>query len=184
MKMLEIIKGMKKGTKIILCLLVLGLIGAIFFDDSSEVESDAESAKIEEVVEISKEPSLTNEELFSKLEGYATLYNNHLKGFVEVADTNDSVEMKKLFEETSSASEATFGLLSDTKKEYNPDTNEYKTIDELQTAFNSLKDACKAGINYIEKNEEKYLSKYEDNIDQANIFIERYNEAKSNIEKQ
>ena len=179
MKLLEKLKSMKKGTKIILALVILGAIGSMFMQEESA--DNMSVSNIEQQENEAKEPSLTKEELLSKLEGYEILINNHLEGFAKVAETGDNEKMKQLFKETSTAAEATRGLLSDTIKEYNSETNEYKAINELKTAFNSLKDACNAGVKYIDSNEEKYLNKYENNIDQVNIFVDRFNEVKSNI---
>ncbi len=155
----------------------LGVIGS-FLPESEvkEQEPVAQETSKEEVQE-----TLTKEELIERLEGYETMYSNNVSGLEKVASEGDQLEMQKSFASTRDACSATFGLLYDLKKGYDAKSTEYKAINELQTAFNSLEDACKNGIDYIDKNEFKYLEKYEDNIEQSNLFIERYNEAKNNL---
>lgn len=168
----------KKKKWIIGIVVVLGLaaIGSFLPDTQTE---DTQQQK--EVAAEKKEPSLTKDKLKEKLDGYETMYNNYVEGLQKVSDENNIEEMKTIFSETKDASQSVFSLLHDLKGEYDAESNEYKAIAELQTAFNSLKDACKDGSEYIEKNDSKYLDKYENNIKQSAIFIERYTDAKSNI---
>lgn len=155
--------------------IALGVIGN-FLPESEVKEPVAQETSKEEVQE-----TLTKEELIERLEGYETIYSNNLDGLAKAADTGNQTEMQKLFSSTADASSATFEILYDLKKGYEPKSNEYKVINELQTAFNSLKDACKNGVKYIDSNDSKDLEKYEENIEQSNLFIERYNEAKNNL---
>lgn len=164
-------------------LVILGIVGNCLPKNDTEDNQEIAGEVLSQDVSLNekKEPSLSKDELINVLEGYETLFNNHIQGLDKVAQNNDNLEMQKSFSETKDAAYATFGLLSDLKKEYDSNSNEYKTINELQTVFNSLQDACKHGISYIDKNEYKYYEKYESSLNECSIFIERYNEAKENI---
>ena len=151
-----------------------------FLPDSKVEESKQELTK-EVSVEEKKEPTLSRDELIKELEFYETLFNNHIQGLDKIEQGNDILEMQNSFSLSKAASDSAFGKLFELAKDYDSSSNEYKAINELQTAFSSLENACDNGIKYLDKNEYKYYEKYEENLKQCGIFIERYNEAKNNI---
>ena len=152
------------------------------FIPDNEIEDNKEELKTQEVsVEDKKEPSLSKDELIEELEFYETLFSNHTQGLDKVAQINDVVEMQNSFSSTKDAVNLAFDRLFELGREYDSSSNEYKAINELQTVFTSLESACEHGINYLDKNEYKYYEKYEDSLQECNIFIERYTEAKENI---
>ncbi|MGL5568872.1 MAG: hypothetical protein ACRDB9_06505 [Cetobacterium sp.] len=166
---------MKKIGIGVVVVLGLAVVGS-FMPDTEETP-----APVEKEVVAEKEPTLTKEELIEKLEMYETMYDNHIAGLTKVSEAGDTIEMQKSFAQSREISSSTFSALYDLSKEYKTDSNEYKAINEMQTVYSSLEDACKNGIKYLDKNEFKYLEKYEENIKQTQIFMERYKEVKSNI---
>lgn len=161
------------GIAVVLGLAVVGS----FLPDSEEASTPAPVETVSEV----KEPSLSKEELIAKLDLYETMYNNHITGLSKVSETGNTIEMQKSFAESRDISSAAFSTLSKLKGEYETDSNEYKAIGEMQTVYSSLEDACRNGIKYLDKSEFKYFERFEQNINQAQIFIERYKEVKVNI---
>lgn len=166
---------------IIFCVLfVLGAIGSIFQSDESEIETDAPATE-EVAAEKPKEPSMTKEELMDKLNMYEQLYTNHLNGIAKVAEKNDDLELQKSLASTRDIADSAREKIFKAKSEYDSSSNEYKALDELSVVFNSLGSACKNGIKYIDKGEYKYYEKYEDDLKQSDLFMQRYSEAKNNI---
>ncbi|EQK42793.1 hypothetical protein C672_1737 [[Clostridium] bifermentans ATCC 638] len=166
---------------IILCVLfVLGVIGTISQSDESEVETNTTAAE-ENTAEKSKKPSMTTDELMEYFDTYEKLYVNHLEGISKVAEKNDNLELQKTLANTRDISNAAHSKIFDIKSGFDSSSNEYKALDELSVAFNSLESACKNGIKYIDKNEYKYYEKYENDLKQSDLFLQRYMEAKNNI---
>jgi hypothetical protein len=178
-------KKLKKWAIGIAVLLGLGLVAPDTQEEENievvNAENMEQGTTENEVEETTKQPSLTSEELITKLEFYEYLYSSYLESIDKSAAGNDPLEMQNSFAEVRDTSMAVFELLRDIKKEYEGDSSEYSAIYELQTAFNSLNNACKNGIKYIDKNEYKYFEKYKNNLTQSAIFIERYNDAKAEI---
>lgn len=157
----------------------LGIVGNLLPDSKVEDSSN----KTEPVEEVSKVASITTDELIERLDGYETMYSNHIENFAKVAEEGDHTKMKDSFVESKDAASATFAILSDLKKEFDSSSNEYKAINELQTAFNSLKDACDDGANFIVTNDSKDLEKYESNMKQSDLFLQRYIEVKESLKQ-
>ncbi|RDY23755.1 hypothetical protein CHF27_006425 [Romboutsia maritimum] len=175
------IKELAKKHKIITGIIVLSIIGMFVPNDNSNIDKNKHSEIKEVAVEQKKEPSRSKEELIDTLDTYDKMYSNHLEGIDKIASENDPIAMQKSFAQTRDISEMAFTKIVEIKGEYEVDSQEYKALNELQVAFNTLSSACKDGIKYIDKQEYKYLEKYEKHIKEANLFIANFQEAKSNI---
>lgn len=166
---------------IILCVLfVLGVIGTISEKNDKSVEADAPTTE-ETVAEKPKEPVMTTDELMEHFDTYEKLYVNHLEGIAKVAEKNDNLELQKTLANTRDISNSAHSKIFEIKSGYDSSSDEFKALNELSTAFNSLESACKNGIKYIDKNEYKYYEKYENDLKQSDLFLQRYMEAKNNI---
>ena len=122
----------------------------------------------------SQKETLSNEELISKLETYEGIYAVIPASIQEASQNNDKLEMQKTFANGRDILEKCWQELSDLKRNYSSESNEYKAIDNLHLAFFTLRDACKSGIKYLDKNEYKYFEKYEDNCNSAGAWINDY----------
>lgn len=122
----------------------------------------------------SQKETLSNEELINKLETYEGIYAVIPASIQEASQNNDKLEMQKTFANGRDILEKCWQELSDLKRNYNNDSNEYKAIDNLHLAFFTLRDACKSGIKYLDKNEYKYFEKYEDNCNSAAAWLNDY----------
>lgn len=122
----------------------------------------------------SEKESLSKEELISKLETYEGIYSIVPASIQEASQENDKLEMQKTFADGRDILEKCWLELSDLKRNYNSDSNEYKAIDNLHLAFFTLKDACKSGIKYLDNNEYKYFEKYEKKCESAGAWINDY----------
>lgn len=138
-------------------------------NENIEVSNDDTSTK----GNLEKE-TLSSEELISKLETYEGIYSVIPAAIQEASQNNDKLEMQKTFADGRDILEKCWQELSDLKRDYNNDSNEYKAIDNLHLAFFTLRDACKSGIKYLDKNEYKYFEKYEENCNSAGAWINDY----------
>lgn len=89
--------------------------------------------------------------------------------------------MQKSLSSTRDISDSAHSKIFEIKSEYNSDSPGYKVLNELSVVFNSLESDCKNVIKYLDKNEYKYYEKYEDDLKQSDLFLQRYMEAKNNI---
>ncbi len=121
-----------------------------------------------------KEPKLTTEELLSKLETYEGIYAIIPGAIEDVAASNDTFQMQKTFADSRDILEKGWQDLSKLKREYDSKSDEYRTIENLHMAFYTLRDACKNGIKYLDKNEYKYFEKYEDDCASAGAWLNDY----------
>lgn len=168
--------------------MILGICASVFLIFSfisSENQTDTNSkSNNNENIEVSntdentkdnlEKEILSNEELISKLETYEGIYSVIPASIQEASQNNDKLEMQKTFANGRDILEKCWQELSDLKRNYNNDSNEYKAIDNLHLAFFTLRDACKSGIKYLDKNEYKYFEKYEENCNSAEAWINDY----------
>lgn len=168
-------KAKKLGIGIII-LLVLGVIGSFIPDDknSDTVAKETSNQK-------TKESTMSKEDLVNNLDMYESLYSNHLENISKVASNDDPIELKKTFIESKDKANVAKSKIFDIKQEFDSSSNEFKALNELSTAFNSLESAYSNGIKYLDKNESKYFEKYEDDLKQSDLFLQRYMEEKSKL---
>lgn len=136
------------------------------------IETSNETTKPEEDIE--ETPTMTSEELISKLETYEAIYSVIPAGIQEASQTNNTLEMQKSFATGRDVLEKGWQELGDLRKSYNTESDEYRAIENLHMAFYTLRDACKNGIKYLDKNEYKYFEKYEDDCASAGAWLNDY----------
>lgn len=121
-----------------------------------------------------EESKLTTEELLKKLETYEGIYAVIPATIQDISATNDTLEMQKTFADGRDILEKGWQDLSDLRKNYDSKSDEYLAIENLHMAFYTLRDACKNGIKYLDKNEYKYFEKYEDDCASAGAWLNDY----------
>ena len=139
--------------------------------EDTTIEASSENSNTQE--NLGKE-TLSSEELISKLETYEGIYALIPAAIQEASQNNDKIEMQKTFASGRDTLERCWQELSDLKRNYDSNSNEYKAIDNLHLAFFTLRDACKSGIKYLDKDEYKYFEKYEQNCNSAGAWINDY----------
>ncbi|NJJ35327.1 hypothetical protein GSQ51_03695 [Clostridioides difficile] len=109
-------------------------------------------------------------ELVKKLETYENIYLMIPASIEETSASNNALELQKTFSTGRDVASKCWQELGDLKDKYSTESNEYKAIQNLQLAFFVVKDACKNGIKYLDKNEYKYYEKYEKNCNEAGAW--------------
>ncbi|MCC0783380.1 hypothetical protein IR152_09845 [Clostridioides sp. ES-S-0108-01] len=110
------------------------------------------------------------DELVKKLETYESIYLMIPASIKETSESNNAFELQKTFSTGRDVASKCWQELGDLKDKYSTESNEYKAIQNLQLAFFVVKDACKNGIKYLDKNEYKYYEKYEKNCSEAGAW--------------
>ena len=143
-------------------------------NNNTAVETSNEENDKENNTEVKEENKLSNEELIKKLETYENIYTVIPSAIEEASQNNDTLEMQKTFATGRDVLEKGWQELGDLRNGYDEESNEYKAIENLHLAFFTLRDACKSGIKYLDKNEYKYYEKYEKNCASAGAWINDY----------
>ncbi|HBF8537091.1 TPA: hypothetical protein KO029_003609 [Clostridioides difficile] len=120
-------------------------------------------------------------ELVKKLETYENIYLMIPASIEEKSASNNALELQKTFSTGRDVASKCWQELGDLKDKYSTESNEYKAIQNLQLAFFVVKDACKNGIKYLDKNEYKYYEKYEKNCNEAGAWYSDFVTLKEKI---
>lgn len=121
------------------------------------------------------------DELVKKLETYENIYLMIPASIEETSASNNALELQKTFSTGRDIASKCWQELGDLKDKYSTESNEYKAIQNLQLAFFVVKDACKNGIKYLDKNEYKYYEKYEKNCSEAGAWYSDFVTLKGNL---
>ncbi|MCC0630163.1 MULTISPECIES: hypothetical protein [unclassified Clostridioides] len=149
--------------------------------EEQEKKKDEEAKKVEEEKQKKDEASKKTQveqnkknELVKKLETYEKLYLMIPASIKEVSESNNKIELQKTFATGRDVSSRCGQELGDLKGKYDTKSREYEAIQNLQMAFYVVKDACKNGIKYLDKNEYKYYEKYENNCSEAGDWYNNF----------
>ncbi|EGT4571166.1 TPA: hypothetical protein KN209_002207 [Clostridioides difficile] len=121
------------------------------------------------------------DELVKKLETYESIYLMIPASIKETSESNNAFELQKTFSTGRDVASKCWQELGDLKDKYSTESTEYKAIQNLQLAFFVVKDACKNGIKYLDKNEYKYYEKYEKNCGEAGAWYSDFVALKGNL---
>ncbi|MBU5227881.1 hypothetical protein KQI36_14715 [Clostridium senegalense] len=141
------------------------------------VKNEGTKAESKEAVkEKSKqeETTLSNEELLAKLETYEGIYAMIPSAIQEASQSNDKLQMQKTFSDSNEVLKKCWLELQGLLKQFDNESDQYKTVNNLSMSFFTLKDACKNGITYLDKNEFKYYEKFEKCCNEAGAWLNDY----------
>ncbi|HGE7939197.1 TPA: tripartite tricarboxylate transporter TctB family protein [Clostridioides difficile] len=142
--------------------------------DEEAKKAEEEKQKKDEVSKKAQVEKNKKNELVKKLETYEKLYLMIPASIKEVSESNNKIELQKTFATGRDVSSRCGQELGDLKGNYDTKSKEYEAIQNLQMAFYVVKDACKNGIKYLDKNEYKYYEKYENNCSEAGDWYSNF----------